>query len=206
MHTLYTTPGSGNCYKIELVMNQLGIAYRTEHIDVLKGETRKARYLAINPKATVPFLRLSDGRSITESNAMLWYLAAGSRLAPKSSYDQAMAVEWMIFEQTRLEPNISPARFFTSIVPSRRDEMSDAIVDWRRKGKEGLNLLNAHLRAHDFVAGSAYSVADIAVYGYVHVADEGGFDLSVYPKIMAWIGRVAATPRYVAMNALSVAA
>lgn len=206
MHTLYATPGSGNCYKIELVMRQLGVAYRTEFVDVLKGETRQAEYLAINPKGTVPFLRLSDGRVIAESNAMLWYLAAGSHLAPTSPYDQAMAVEWMIFEQTRLEPNISPARFFTTILPARRDEMRDAIVDWQHKGKEGLRLLNAHLRGHDFIAGGAYSIADIAVYGYVHVADEGGFDLSVYPAVMAWIGRVAATPHYVAMDALPVAA
>ncbi len=204
MHTLYATIGSGNCYKAHLVMQQLGIAYQTEMIDVLKGETRQASYLAINPNGTVPFLSLSDGRTIAESNAMLWYLAAGSQLVPRSSYEQAMTVQWMIFEQTRLEPNISPARFFTSIVPSRREEMSAEITEWQRKGTEGLVLLDAHLRDHDFVAGSDYSIADIAVYGYTHVADEGGFDLSAYPGIMTWIDRVAATPDYVAMNAVPV--
>ncbi len=206
MHTLYATLGSGNCYKIELVMHQLGIAYRTEFVDVLSGETRQADYLAINPKGTVPFLRLPDKRTIAESNAMLWYLASGSDLAPKSPYDQAMAVEWMIFEQTRLEPNISPARFFTSIVPARRDEKRQAIMDWQRKGRESLMLLNNHLRNRDFVAGNSYSIADIAIYGYVHVADEGGFDLAVYPAIKAWIDRVASTPSYIAMNILRAAA
>lgn len=202
MHTLYATIGSGNCYKAHLVMRQLGIAYQTELIDVLKGETRQPRYLAINPNGTVPFLRLSDGRTIAESNAMLWYLAAGSHLVPKSSFEQAMTVQWMIFEQTRLEPNISPARFFTTILPSRRDEMSAQITEWQSKGREGLALLEAHLGNHDFVAGNAYSIADIAIYGYTHVAEEGGFDLSAYPGITKWIGRVEASPGYVAMNAL----
>ncbi|MEM8837816.1 MAG: glutathione S-transferase family protein [Pseudomonadota bacterium] len=206
MHTLYATIGSGNCFKAHLVMNQLGISYRTELIDVLKGETRQPHYLAINPAGTVPFLRLSDGNTIAESNAMLWFLAAGSDLAPKSAYEQAMAVQWMIFEQTRLEPNISPARFFTSIVPARRDEMSDQIKDWQVKGNEGLKLLDQHLSNRDFVLGTDYSIADIAIYGYTHVANEGGFDLATYPGIMNWISRVASTPRYMAMNALPAAA
>jgi glutathione S-transferase len=206
MHVLYATIGSGNCFKAHLVMRQLGIAYRTELIDVLKGETRKARFLAINPNGTVPFLQLSNGETIAESNAMLWYLAAGSSLAPQSSYDEAMAVQWMIFEQTRLEPNISPARFFTSIVPSRREEMSAAIAEWQRKGEEGLKLLDAHLRHHDFAVGGRYSIADIALYGYTHVAQEGGFDLSAHPAIMKWMDRVASTPNYVAMYAVQEAA
>jgi len=206
MNTLYATIGSGNCFKAHLVMHQLGIAYRTELIDVLKGETRQADYLAINPNGTVPFLRLSDGRTIAESNAMLMYLAADSHLMPRSAYERAVMVQWMIFEQTRLEPNISPARFFTTIVPSRRDEMSEAIKDWQHKGSEALTLLDAHLGGHDYVAGDTYSIADIAVYGYTHVADEGGFDMSAYPNVQAWIHRVASSPHYIAMNALPAAA
>jgi len=206
MHILYATAGSGNCFKAHLVMNQLGIAYRTKLIDVLKGETRQPAFLAINPNGTVPYLRLSDGKGIAESNAMLCYLAAGSDLAPQSSYDEAMAVQWMIFEQTRLEPNISPARFFTSIVPSRRDEMKAAITEWQRKGEEGLKLLDAHFRDNDFALGGRYSIADIALYGYTHVAQEGGFDLASHKGIMDWIARVASTPGYVAMYALPDAA
>jgi len=203
MHTLYATIGSGNCYKAHLVMMQLKIAYRTEMIDVLKGETRQPRYLAINPNGTVPFLCLGDGRTIAESNAMLWYLAAGSHLAPQSNYDQAMAVQWMIFEQTRLEPNISPARFFTTILPEHREEKSAEIAEWQRKGHQGLVLLDAHLSKHDFIAGDRYSIADIAVYGYTHVAGEGGFDLSAYPGVMAWLDRIAANPDHVGMNEVS---
>ncbi|MEM6712698.1 MAG: glutathione S-transferase family protein [Pseudomonadota bacterium] len=206
MHTLYATMGSGNCYKAHLIMHQLGISYQTKLIDVLKGETRQASYLAINSNGTVPFLRLSDGQTIAESNAMLWYLAADSSLAPQSAYEQAMAVQWFIFEQTRLEPNISPARFFTSIVPSRRQEMSAAIEEWQRKGTEALKVLDANLRKRDFVLGSKYTITDIAIYGYTHVAQEGGFDLLSYRGIMNWMSRVASTPHYLPMETIAAAA
>lgn len=206
MNKLYTTIGSGNCFKAQLVMNQLGIPYETVLVDVLKGETRSADYLKINPNGTVPFLRLSDGRALSESNAMLWHLAHGSHLFPKSAYDQALAVQWMIFEQTSLEPNISPARFFTSIVPSRRDEMAAEIAQWRAKGDEALDRLDNHLAGSRFVAGDTYSITDIAVYGYTHVACEGGFDMDRYPSVQAWIRRVCASDGYMPMNALSAAA
>lgn len=202
MKRLFATVGSGNCFKAQLAMAQLGIAYRTEWIDVLNGETRRPRYLAVNPNGTVPYLELEDGRGIAESNAMLWYLAKGTDLFPQTAYEEAMTVEWMIVEQTKLEPMISPARFFTTILPERRVEMADRIVEWQDQGHAGLSRLNAHLAAHEFVAGGGYSIADIAVYGYVHVAGEGGFDMDRYPMVTRWCDRVARQPRHVAMTEL----
>ena len=206
MHQLYATFGSGNCYKAHLVMSQLGIAYETIWVDVLAGETRKDWFLALNPNGTVPFLHLESGASIAESNAMLWYLAKGSDLFPASAYEEAMAVQWMIFEQTRLEPNISPARFFTTILPARKTEMAAQIAAWQEKGRNGLARLDHHLDHQDFVAGDRYTIADIAVYGYTHVADEGGFDLSAYPAVGSWLSRVRQAKGHIAMPAFAAAA
>lgn len=206
MKTLYATIGSGNCYKAHLVMGQLGIAYNCEWVDVLKGETRSPDYLKINPAGTVPFLKLEDGRSIGESNAMLWYLAAGTHLFPQTLYDEAQALEWMIIEQTRLEPKISPARFFTTIVPEKRAVMAESIAKWQEEGHAGLARLDAHLANRDFVVGEVYSIADIALYGYVHVADEGGFDMDRYGHVQAWLRRVASTPGYRPMTEFLMAA
>lgn len=206
MKTLYATIGSGNCFKAHLVMKQLNIPYRCVNVDVLKGETKSADYLAVNPAGTVPFLRLEDGSGIAESNAMLWYLSAGTALFPRSAYDEAQTVEWMIIEQTRLEPKISPARFFTTILPERRAEMADQIAKWQEEGRAGLKRLDQHLSRRDFVVGDYYSIADIAVYGYVHVADEGGFDMAEYPYVRAWCSRVSATRNYTPMMELPAAA
>ncbi len=206
MHQLYATYGSGNCYKVHLVMSQLGIAYNTTWVDVLAGETRDGWFLTLNPEGTVPFLRVEGGACITCSNAMLWYLAKGSDLFPVNAYEEAMAVQWMIFEQTWLEPNISPARFYTTIYPEKCSEKADAIAKWQRKGLDGLTRLDKHLQTKDFVASDRYTIADIAVYGYTHVADEGGFDLSAFPAIRAWLARVQRTEGHLEMPSFSAAA
>lgn len=187
-------------------MRQLGIAYETTWVDVLKGESREPWYTALNSHGTVPFLRLMDGGNIAESNAMLWYLAKDSDLFPATAVDEAMAVQWMIFEQTKLEPNISPARFFTTILPEKRDEMAGQIEAWQQKGNEGLTKLDQYLESREFMVGDRYSIADIAVYGYTHVADQGGFDLDGFPMIKSWITRVQQTPRYVDMLTFAPAA
>lgn len=197
MHQLYATFGSGNCYKAHLVMSQLRLAYETTWVDVLKGETREPWFTELNPQGTVPFLCLADGSCIAESNAMLWYLARGSELFPATAYDEAMTLQWMIFEQTKLEPNISPARFFTTILPEKRAEMADEIKAWQLKGAEGLAKLDQHLDNRDFIAGKRYTIADIAVYGYTHVAGQGGFDLSAFPAVERWIARVQQSRGYV---------
>lgn len=202
MHTLYATFGSGNCLKPYLAMRQLGIPFETVMVDVLTGETRSAEYLAINPAGTVPYLVLADGRGIGESNAMLWHLAEGSRLIPADAYQRAKALQWMFFEQSSLEPFISPARFFISIVPERRREREKDIVVWQERGRKGLRLLDDHLRGRRFLVDH-YSIADISLYGYVHVAEGGGFDFADYPSVRDWIARVENTKGFVGLSSLA---
>ena len=196
---IYATKGSGNCFKAQLAMRQLGIAHETRPVDVLAGETRGPAFRALNPRGTVPFLVLEDGRTLAESNAMLWLLANGTPLIPADAYRRAKAVEWMIVEQTKLEPFISPARFFTAIAPERGVGMDDQIVQWRKQGAAGLAMLDDHLARSVFMLGDDYSIADIAVFGYVHVADEAGLPLADYPNVRRWTGDVAATRGFVSM-------
>ena len=133
-------------------------------------------------------------------------LAKGSKLFPETTVDEALAIEWMIYEQTKLEPFISPARFFTTILPERRDEMAEQIAAWQEQGAKGLEHLNAYLAPRDFMLGDTYTIADIAVYGYVHVADQGGFDMNRYRHVTSWCDRVAAQSGHVEMMAFAQAA
>ncbi|MBL8340836.1 MAG: glutathione S-transferase family protein [Rubrivivax sp.] len=201
-HTLYYTPGSGNSFKPALVARQTGRPLRMRQVDVLAGETRGAAFLAVNPRGQVPYLVTDGGVGLGESNAIAWFLAEGSPLMPATALARAQAVQWMIFEQTALEPNISPARFFTHILPGERDRRADDIKRWQEAGHTGLAQLERHLASHAFVAGNAYSVADIAVYGYTHLAGEGGFDLQGYPAMRGWMHRVAAQPGYADVGTL----
>ncbi len=196
MPTLYVTAGSGNSYKPVLTGHQLGLKLNLHFVNVLAGETRKEGFLRINPRGVVPYMLFPDGTGLGESNALAWYLAEGSALMPTDPLHRAQAVQWMIFEQTSLEPNISPARFFTLVVPEQRSAHEHEIPLWLERGHKALLILDAHLKKSDFVTGAGYSVADIAVYGYTHMAEQGGFDLSRYPAVSAWIRRVQETPNY----------
>ena len=200
--TLYVTAGSGNSYKPVLVGHQLGLNLKLRFMNVLEGETRKAAFLKINPRGTVPYMLFPDGTGLGESNALAWYLAEGSLLIPADPLHRAQAIQWMIFEQTLLEPNISPARFFTYVLPEQRDAHAHEIPLWHERGNRALQLLDAHLNKQDFVTQAGYSVADVAVYGYTHMAEQGGFDLSRYPAVGAWIRRVQETPGYAPVTAL----
>jgi len=200
---LYATPGSGNCFKPFLAMRQLRIPFEVRPIDVLAGETKSEAFLAINPAGSVPYLRLPGGLSLGESNAMLWFIADGSGLVPAEAFERARGLQWMFFEQARLEPFISPARFLTAIAPARGVGREAEIETWRDRARAGLELLEAHLAASDFIAGPEYSIADIGVFGYVHVAPEGGIGFDGFPAVRAWIGRVEATPGFVPMREMS---
>lgn len=202
MNTLYATIGSGNCFKPFLVMNQLDIPFQVTLVDVLKGETREPAYLAINPNGTVPYLTLADGRGIGESNAMLWHLAEGSDLIPADSYARAKVLQWMFFEQSAIEPFVSPARFFISIVPSQRAEREKDIAVWQERGRKGLALLDDHLKCRQFLVDERYTIADVSLFGYTHLAEEADFDFSKYPGIAAWISRVQDTNGYVPLSHL----
>lgn len=192
-HKLYACLGSGNCFKVWLAMQQLGITFDFEVIDVLSGQQKSPEFLAVNPLGVVPYLARDDGDGIGESNAMLWYLAEGTQLMPSTQIDRAKALQWMFFEQSKLEPFISPARFFTTILPAVRQERAADIAAWQANAKPGLTRLNEHLAANEFVLPSGYSIADIAIFGYTHVVEEADIALNSYPAIARWIESVKST-------------
>ena len=203
MNTLYAARGSGNSFKPFLAMKQLGIPFRLVYVDVLVGETKKPEFLSINPAGTVPYMVLSGGMRLGESNALVTYLTEGTRLEPKTRYDRAQALQWMFFEQGSLEPFISPARFFISIVPERRSERAKDIEVWQARARNGLRIFNGHMATRDFVLGAAYTSADIAVFGYTHAAGGAEIDLHEFPAIERWVDRVTATPKFVPLSEMN---
>lgn len=203
MLDLYAAPGSGNCFKPFLALRQLHIPVTLRMVDVLAGETKSDAFLAINPVGAVPYLRVSGGPGLSESNAMLWYIADGSHLMPAEPYARAKGLQWCFFEQSRLEPFISPARFLTAIAPERGIGREGEIARWQGRAREGLAILEAYLADHDFIAGENYSIADIGVFGYVHVAPEGGIDLDAFRSVRRWIDRVKAMPGFVPLEEMT---
>ena len=200
MYTLYSMQRSGNCYKVRLALNQLAIRYRLVEVDILKGETRTPEFLAKNPNGHVPLLEVAPGRYLPESNAMLWYLASGTSLAPEDSIDRAEALQWMFFEQHSLEPNLGSARFWLTMVKGGRELQQYSLEDWMEKGYQALGVMEKHLQSHRFFAANHYTIADIALYAYTHVAPESGFDLTPFPSIRSWLKRVANQPAYITMD------
>ena len=197
-YTLYSMQSSGNCYKPRLLMHQLGVGFRLVDTDAGKGETRTADFLALNPNGRVPLLTLPDGRQLPESNAILLYLAEGTRFLPADRYDRGVCYQWLFFEQYEHEPTIAVARSWLSVYPDRIGKATpEQLADWHRRGNRALAVMETRLSAADWLAGPAYSIADIALYAYTHVAHEGGFELNAYPGIGAWLKRVEAEPGYV---------
>lgn len=201
-HKLYACLGSGNCFKAWLVMQQLGIAFDFEAIDVLSGQQTSSGYLAVNPLGVVPYLAPDEGDGIGESNAMLWYLAEGTPLMPSTQMERAKALQWMFFEQSKLEPFISPARFFTTILPAAKQDRAADIAAWQASAKPGLARLNEHLATSRFVLSSGYSIADIAIFGYTHVVEEADISLKDYPAIARWIEIVKATQGFQPLSSM----
>jgi glutathione S-transferase len=200
MHTLYSMQRSGNSYKVRLALTQLGVPYRLVEVDILKGESRTPEFLAKNPNGQVPLLEVAPGRFIAESNAILWYVAGGTALAPDDRIDRADALQWMFFEQHSLEPNLGAAYFWLALVKGGRDLQQHALEDWLEEGNRALGVMENHLKLHRYFAADRYTVADIALYAYTHLAHESDFDLSSFPYIRAWLDRVAAEPGHVPMD------
>ena len=205
MYTLYSMQRSGNCYKVRLALAQLGVPHRLVEVDILKGESRTPDFLAMNPSGHVPLLEVTPGRYLPESNAILWYIAGGSPLAPEDRIDRAEALQWMFFEQHSLEPNLGAAWFWLTLIKGGRELQHHAIEDWMEQGYQALRVMEKHLAGHDFFAASRYTIADIALYGYTHVAHECDFDLAGFPAVRAWLARVAAQPGHIPMDALPAA-
>ncbi|MBL4570697.1 MAG: glutathione S-transferase family protein [Alcanivorax sp.] len=200
MFTLYEFASSGNCYKLRLAMAQLGISFRRIEKDITRGETRTADFLAINPNGRIPVLVTPDNKVLPESNAALWYLGKDSKLMPEDDFQQAQVLQWMFFEQYNHEPNIATSRYWIHVL-GEREKYAEALVEKQQKGHDALHVMETHLSGRDFFVGSDYSIADIALFAYTHVAGQGGFSLEDYPAIQAWLKRVEQQPGYVAMEA-----
>ena len=189
---------SGNCYKLKLLCALLALEHDWIPIDILNGETRSDSFLALNPNGQIPVCVTDDNAVLTESNAILFYLAQDSAYWPRDKLSQTRVLEWQFFEQYSYEPSIAVARFIKVY-----QGMPDARIDeYKKKLKDGyraLNIMEAHLADRDFLVGERCSIADISLFAYTHVAHEGGFDLSVYPSINGWIARIKSLPGYVAM-------
>ena len=200
---LFACPGSGNCFKAWLAIQKLQIPHKLSVVDVLNGEQKSAEFLTKNPDGVVPFLVTSSGDSFGESNAMLWFLSEGSYLMPQSREARAKALQWMFFEQTKLEPFISPARFLTTIAPHLGKGRGDEIDEMIKRALPGLARLDDHLSRNRFILGDGFSLADISVFGYTHVADDAGISLSQFKSIERWINRVQETERFESMDGMS---
>jgi glutathione S-transferase len=190
---------SGNCYKVQLLCAQLGIEHVWHELDLMTGAARTDEFLAMNRNGKTPLLKLADGRFLPESNAILYYLADGSRLFDGDRYARANILHWMCFEQYSHEPYIAVARFIVRYLGNPAEEQEN-LESKRPGGYKALKVMDGHLENHDFFANDVYSIADIALYAYTHVAHEGGFDLSDYPNINAWLARVNSQPGHVAMK------
>jgi glutathione S-transferase len=204
--TLHEDPRSGNCYKIKLTAALLGLPLATRAYDIMKGDTRTTEFLSkVNPNGRIPVLQINDAsgaRFLPESNAACWYLAHGSALVPDDRFAQADMLRWMFFEQYNHEPNVATLRFWLRFVGEANlsEQQRGQMMAKRMAGCAALDLMNRHLADHAFFSGDAVTLADIALFAYTHVAEEGGFGLGDYPHIVSWIARVQALPGFVAMK------
>ena len=196
---LYDSQVSGNCYKVRLLLAQLGIAYERHELSVVDRSNRPEVLGGLNPALRVPTLVLDDGRTLAESNAIIHYFAQGTDYLPADRFEHAKVLQWLFFEQYDHEPYLAVVRFWVCFSASPPPA---AEIDARRAGGyRALDALEAHLAGNEYLAAGRYTIADIALYAYTHVAGEGGFELARYPAINAWLGRVAAEPGHVPISA-----
>jgi glutathione S-transferase len=190
MITLYSMQRSGNSYKVRLALAMLQMPYRAVEVDILHGESRTPEFLAKNPSGHVPLLEIEPNRFLAESNAILWYVAAGTALVPEDRMQRAEALQWMFFEQHSIEPTIGAAYFWLTLVRGGRELHEHSIEDWMEKGYVALRVMENHLAHHDYFAAGHFTVADIALYAYTHLAHLCDFDLTQFTAIRAWLARV----------------
>jgi glutathione S-transferase len=193
---LYDSAISGNAYKVRLLLAHLGLPCRRIEFNVDDGSTRTADFLAKNPNGKVPTIRLADGSHLFESNAILYYFAEGTKYWPRDKREQARALQWMFFEQYSHEPYIAVVRHWVAHL-GKTNANEPQLPMRTERGYQALGVMESRLKEHAFFAGEDYSIADIALYAYTHVAHEGGFDLSRYPGIRAWLARAAAQPGHI---------
>ncbi len=200
MLRLYDNLISGNGYKVRLLLTQLGLPFERVETDIFKGESRTPAFLARNPNGRIPTLRLEDGSYLAESNAILCYLAEDSAFWPAERRARAETLQWLFFEQYSHEPYIAVLRFWAHL-PDLTAQQQAERPGRKERSEQALGVMEQHLVDRSFFVGGRYGIADIALYAYTHVAEEGGFDLTPYPAIRAWLARVAAQPDHVAITA-----
>ena len=196
MLKLYEYPSSGNCYKIRLLLTQLGIPFERIPVDILKRESRTPEFLSKNPNGRVPLLELEPGKYLPESNAVLYYFSQETPFFPTDKFEQAQVMQWMFFEQYSHEPYIATSRYWISIL-RKPEEYKQALEQKQPLGYAALGVMEQQLKNHPFFVGDHYTIADICLFAYTHVADEGGFDLTGFPAILGWINRVKQQPNYI---------
>jgi glutathione S-transferase len=197
---LYNSAVSGNCYKVRLLLAQLGLAYETVDVDVVDRSGREELLGELNPALRVPTLVLDDGRPLAESNAILWYFGDGTPFVPEDPYERAQVLQWLFFEQYSHEPYLAVVRFWLAY-SGTPERYADRIPGRMQGGYAALDAMERHLEGKAFLVGGRYSIADISLYAYTHVAHEGGFELDGYPGVRGWLGRVASQPGHVTIDA-----
>jgi glutathione S-transferase len=197
MIRLYDYLGSGNGYKVRLLLTQLGVPFERIELDIIKGETRTPEFLRKFPNGRVPAVELDDARLLFESNAIISYFAEGTPFMPADRFQRGQVLQWLFFEQYSHEPYIASVRHLV-IHPDVQDPRRTILETLMRpRGYDALGVMEGHLKSREWFVGEHYSIADIALYAYTHVADEGGFELAGYPAVRAWLGRVKSQPRYI---------
>lgn len=199
MVKVYSSKLSGNCYKVRLVLTQLQHDFEVVEMDLLKGDAQTPEFKALNSSARTPFVLLDNGQGLSESNAIISYFAEGSGLLPSDPLERARVNEWLFWEQYDHEPYIAVARWSVKFL-GNTPETDPRLPQLRERGYNALAQMEAHLQVHDFLAADRYTIADIALYAYTHVASDGGFDLAQYPAVQAWLKRVEATEGFVPMD------
>ncbi len=196
MYKLYDFLPSGNGYKVRLLLTQLQIPFELIELNIVVGETRTPEFLAKNPNGKIPLLEIAADKFISESNAILYYLSQDTPYFPQDKYEQAKVMQWLCFEQYSHEPNIATPRFWITEL-KQADKYHKEIEQKRKLGYAALNLMEEHLKNHNFFVANKYTIADIALYAYTHVAEEGGFDLTKFPTIQTWFERIENQPNYI---------
>ena len=201
MFKLYEYSPSGNCYKVRLLLTQLNIAFDRTEINILEGKSRTPEFLVKNPNGRIPVLEIAPGKFLFESNAIMFYLSEETEFFPTDKFERAQVMQWLFFEQYSHEPFIATSRFW--YLTGKAEEYQEALQQKQAPGYAALGVMEPHLENHDFFVGDRYTIADIGLFAYTHVAGEGGFDLTRFPAIQSWINRVKNQPRYIQITQLN---
>ena len=196
MYKLYDFLPSGNGYKVRLLLTQLKIPFKLIQLDILKQETHTSEFLAKNPNGKIPLLEIDSKTFISESNAILYYLSQGTEYFAEDKYQQTQIMQWLFFEQYSHEPNIATPRFWITEL-KQPNKYQEQIEQKRKLGYKALKIMEQYLKNHDFFVANKYTIADIGLYAYTHVAEEGEFDLSNFSAINSWLKRVQSQPRHI---------